>query len=150
MGVINRVLVVVLVVVKNAKGQCLVMRRKNVVGGGEWGFPGGKLEFGESLEEAAGRELLEETGVKGKYFKVISLSNQRNYLKDGMHTLIVGMELTGVVKESDVEIIEKDKCDGLIWFDGGNVLAGQMTMGSRQVLEAMDGKGQEILLVDRY
>ncbi len=31
---------------------------------GLWGFPGGKLEKGESLDEGMMRELLEETGIK--------------------------------------------------------------------------------------
>ena len=31
---------------------------------GRWGFPGGKIEIGETIEEAALRELKEETGIQ--------------------------------------------------------------------------------------
>jgi 8-oxo-dGTP pyrophosphatase MutT (NUDIX family) len=41
-------------------GQVLLQRRKD---NGLWGFPGGSLEPGESLEEAAIRETYEETGL---------------------------------------------------------------------------------------
>ncbi len=39
------------------------MRRRNPPDAGLWGFPGGKVEPGETLEKAALRELREETGV---------------------------------------------------------------------------------------
>ncbi len=42
------------------RNQVLLQRRKD---NGLWGLPGGSLEPGESLEEAARREVWEETGL---------------------------------------------------------------------------------------
>lgn len=41
----------------------LLVRRANPPDAGLWGFPGGKIELGETLAHAAVRELFEETGV---------------------------------------------------------------------------------------
>lgn len=43
--------------------ELLLVRRKNEPDAGKWGFPGGHVDFGESVAEAACRELLEETSV---------------------------------------------------------------------------------------
>lgn len=45
------------------EGKVLLVRRANPPDVGKWGFPGGKIEWGESLKRAAEREVLEETGV---------------------------------------------------------------------------------------
>lgn len=42
----------------------LLVRRANPPDAGRWGFPGGKIDGGETIEHAAARELLEETGVQ--------------------------------------------------------------------------------------
>ncbi|KEO54109.1 NUDIX hydrolase [Thioclava pacifica] len=47
-------------------GQALLVRRANPPDAGLWGFPGGKIEFGETLLKAAERELREETGVQAQ------------------------------------------------------------------------------------
>jgi ADP-ribose pyrophosphatase YjhB (NUDIX family) len=50
----------------------LLVRRANPPDAGLWGFPGGKIDFGESLEQAAVRELFEETGVRAEAGRVFT------------------------------------------------------------------------------
>jgi 8-oxo-dGTP pyrophosphatase MutT (NUDIX family) len=44
----------------NTKGELLMMKRR-----GKWDMPKGKLDEGESIEECAIREVMEETGLTG-------------------------------------------------------------------------------------
>ncbi|WP_322096021.1 NUDIX hydrolase [Pelagibius litoralis] len=62
-GDIGPKLAALAVVVRGA--EVLLVRRANPPQAGEWGFPGGKVESGETVLEAARRELREETGLTG-------------------------------------------------------------------------------------
>lgn len=47
-------------------GEVLLIRRGRPPREGEWSLPGGRIEWGESVREAALRELREETGVEAE------------------------------------------------------------------------------------
>ncbi|MFQ5592827.1 MAG: NUDIX hydrolase [Anaerolineae bacterium] len=59
------------VVVKD--NRVLVIQRGKEPGAGSWAFPGGRLELGETLADAAVREALEETGLTVKPGDVIAV-----------------------------------------------------------------------------
>lgn len=52
------------VVIKD--GAVLLVRRSKSPSRGLWAIPGGSVELGETLQQAAERELFEETGVRVK------------------------------------------------------------------------------------
>jgi len=67
------------VVVFNVMREILLQQRSD---NNKWGFPGGAMEYGESLEETAIRELYEETGLMAKDLKFIDiLSGEKEYYK---------------------------------------------------------------------
>jgi 8-oxo-dGTP diphosphatase len=52
------------IVTREKKPRVLLIRRKHEPFAGMWAIPGGFVDMDETLEEAARRELLEETGVR--------------------------------------------------------------------------------------
>lgn len=54
-------------------------QRLGAHGKGEWAFPGGHLEFGESFAQCARREVLEETGMRIKNIRFQFLANVKKY-----------------------------------------------------------------------
>ncbi len=51
-------------VVLREDGAVLLIQRGRPPGVGTWTLPGGKVEAGETLEQAVSREVLEETGLR--------------------------------------------------------------------------------------
>lgn len=69
-------------------GDKYLLARERLEGGKEWWIvPGGKVEFGEKIEDAARRELTEETGITADKLEFLcfkeALSPEYNY-----HTVI--------------------------------------------------------------
>lgn len=56
----------IVVVTRDARPRVLLIRRKHAPFAGMWAIPGGFVDMDESLEDAARRELREETGVASK------------------------------------------------------------------------------------
>jgi ADP-ribose pyrophosphatase YjhB (NUDIX family) len=69
------------VLIKNNK--ILLVRRGHPPGQDKWSIPGGALEPGEKLVEAAKRELREETGLDAEAIGVLWILNNIVYDKKG-------------------------------------------------------------------
>ncbi|OGH23630.1 MAG: DNA mismatch repair protein MutT [Candidatus Levybacteria bacterium RIFCSPLOWO2_01_FULL_38_13] len=107
----NRPLVGVSVIVKKGN-KVLIGKRKNILGHGEWGFPGGHLEFKESLEECVKREVREEAGIKIKNIKFQAATND---IRPGIETHYVTLFFTCGYKSGKVKNMEPEKCEGWKW-----------------------------------
>jgi 8-oxo-dGTP diphosphatase len=50
-------------VIKDAAGRLLLVKRGHEPGAGLWSLPGGRIEPGETDQQAVAREIMEETGL---------------------------------------------------------------------------------------
>lgn len=95
------------------EGLVLLGLRQGAHGSGTWAFPGGHLEFGETIEACALREVREETGLvidglsRGPYTSDVFGAEHRHYV-----TLFV--EAANAVGEP--RVLEPDKCQGWRWM----------------------------------
>ena len=100
-------------------------------GEGSWTMPGGKLHFQEELEEAALREVFEETGIKldKDKLKIISVTNDKT---GDAHFVTIGF----LCKEfgGEARIMEPDEIVEWKWFDLNN-LPGPIFFPSEKILK---------------
>lgn len=89
----------------------LLGKRIGKLGTDTWGFTGGHLEFGESLEDCAVRETLEETGLAVKNPRVITAVSD---CFDGRHyvTVFLRADYAG----GEAQVLEPAKCAEWQWF----------------------------------
>ena len=100
-------------------------------GEGSWTMPGGKLHFKEGLDEAACREVSEETGVKieKEKLKVISVTNDT--IEDA-HFVTIGFLYKGPAEEP--RVMEPDEIVEWRWFDLDN-LPDPIFFPSRKIIQ---------------
>lgn len=100
------------------EGKILFGKRKNAHGEGSWCYPGGHLEFNESWEECARREVMEETGITIKNLRFGTVTNDI-FEKEGKHYITIIM--IAEPDEGEVKVMEPDKCEGWNWFEWNNL-----------------------------
>jgi 8-oxo-dGTP diphosphatase len=81
-------------------------------GAGQWTMPGGKLEFGETFEEGARREVMEETSIRLNSARVIAVNND---IVETAHFVTVG--LLSEDFEGEAKVMEPDEITEWGWFD---------------------------------
>jgi len=95
------------------EGKLLLGKRKGAHGEGSWAPAGGHLEYGETPEDCAARELKEETGLKALSLKVGPWTN--NVFEEGKHYFTIFVLVDQF--EGEPQLLEPDKCEGWEWFD---------------------------------
>ena len=95
-------------------GKVLLGKRKGAHGEGSWSFPGGHLEFGETLETCARREVLEEAGIEIENIKSATFTNDI-FPKEQKHYITA--YVTADYSAGEVKVMEPDKCEEWKWVN---------------------------------
>jgi 8-oxo-dGTP diphosphatase len=93
-------------------GKFLLMQRKASHGEGTWSLPGGHLEFGESFEDTARREVKEETNLDIKNIRFGAVLNN-HFIEENKHYVSVWM--ISEWAHGKEHITEPDKCTAFGW-----------------------------------
>lgn len=85
----------------------LLVKRAKPPNAGEWAIPGGKVKMGETLQQAAEREILEETGITIRageviyQFEIIERDEQGKVKKHYVILDLIASYISGVPKAND-------------------------------------------------
>ena len=106
------------VVVRDAEGRCLLLRRSAACGhwAGQWEIPGGKIDPGEAFDAALRREAVEETGLAVTLGGVLGASET-----DVDGKLVVYLILSGRLEPGAVRLSEEH--DDYRWVGPGEIAA---------------------------
>ncbi|MDP3986752.1 MAG: NUDIX domain-containing protein [Nanoarchaeota archaeon] len=115
---ITRPRVAVSVLILN-EGRVLMGKRMNTSYAGEYAFPGGKLEHGESLEACADREVFEETGLTVCLIDKTPWVVTNNLFPNGMH--YVDLFFRSDYFLGGPPIVGDGKCEGWNWYEWGSL-----------------------------
>ncbi len=97
-------------------GGIVLVQRGIEPGYGKWTFPGGFVERGEVAEEAARREVLEETGLEIEVGEVVGLYSYRGQVP--VIAVFAGRVTGGEPKPLDETMaVRVFPCDGLPWSE---------------------------------
>jgi len=108
------------VLIQNNVGQVLLGHRIGTDHGNDtWSFPGGHLDWGETVHECAIREVKEETGLDIHGIELITVYDQLDFIDIGKHYINIGTRALHV--EGEPKNMEPLKCKGWKWFDLENL-----------------------------
>ena len=99
-------------------GKVLLGKRLGSHGEKMWATPGGHLEYGESAQGCAKRELYEETGLLASSMQIGPYTNDL-IEPEGKHYITLFIFITDF--EGILSCREPQKCEGWEWFDWDNL-----------------------------
>lgn len=100
----------------NEKGELFLTKRGQHATNerGTWEIPGGKVQFGETLQDAVKREMKEEYGVD--IILEYQFPAQNHLIPEEKQHWVPTCFLCKIVGDKKPRIMEPDKCDEIGWF----------------------------------
>jgi 8-oxo-dGTP diphosphatase len=104
---------------------------------GKWEFPGGAVEFNETLENALVREVREEYGFE---ISVLELLDVADHIILGEKQHWISPTFLCAVNSGKPVIREPHKCEAIGWFDLDRIPEDQLTITSKKSLASIRKK----------
>lgn len=115
-------------------GKVLLVKRLKPPQQGLWAIPGGSVELGETLQKAAEREILEETGLTIRAGKPVHCFDLIERDPDGrvlFHYVIVDVE----AEYLGGELLPAEDARDARWFDPGDLDTLPLSQNTRLLLQ---------------
>ena len=117
------------------EGKVLIARRRQETGyGGFWEFPGGRLEKGETPENAVAREIAEELGVR---IRVGGLLRAVNYQSQNLSIELLAYRAS--IVSGELKLTDHDE---IRWVIPSELEEAEFTEPDRPVVRLMAAKSE--------
>ena len=130
-------------IILNKQGKFLLIKRgsksQNEVG--LWGFPGGAMDFGETISDTIKREVKEELGIKIKPLKLLPPVN--HIIPDEKQHWVAAPYICQLISGVP-KIKEPDKISEIKWFLLKDAKKLKLSIVAKQVLNELEGKYSEL------
>lgn len=92
-------------------GRLLLVKRRRAPEAGHWNLPGGKVDFGERVEDAIRREIAEEVGVGIRLERLLAVVEMIGL--DDQHW--VSPTWLARIEAGEPQNLEPEKAEALVW-----------------------------------